>query len=136
MRDRCKQTNDPGGCYELFQNVRKLLEDLNTFTTECSSAPDSIAEVKSALWETAELMVRLSWGDKPPAAFNSKLGWLDVADVALFCRLKARLQLSMGESSWNALREKLMLELPGASNLTRNQVWELILFSENCGRYP
>ena len=136
QRDRCKMTNDPGGCYELFQGVRKLAEDLNTFTVECSAAPASIPEVKTALWETAELMVRLAWGDKPPLTFSSKLGWLDVADVSLFCRLKARLTLVFGEESWNALREKLMVDLPGAKALTRNQVWELILFSENCSRYP
>ena len=136
LRDRCKNTNDPGGCYELFQNMKKLLEDLNTFTTDCASVPGTIPEVKAALWETTELMVRLAWGEKPPSSFNAKLGWLDTADMSLFCRLKARVQTVFGEPAWDKLREKLITDLPGTKELTRTQTWELILFSENCSRYP
>jgi len=136
LRDRCKQTNDPGGCYELFQEMKILLHDLNTLTSACASAAGSLAPVRRALWETLDLMVRLAWGEKPPESYSTKLGWLDSADVNLYCKLKDKAQLIFGESQWDRFREKLMVELPGAKELPRNQVWDLSLFSENCARYP
>ncbi|MBX3021469.1 MAG: hypothetical protein KF799_07290 [Bdellovibrionales bacterium] len=136
LRDRCKATNNPGGCYELFQNMKVLLQDLSAVPSECGSAVGGVTEVNRALWETAELLVRLAWGEKPPASYHQKFGWLDAADINLFCKLKARITYLYGEPAWNSFREKMMAELPGARDLNRNQVWEMILFSENCARYP
>jgi hypothetical protein len=136
LRDRCKRTNDPGGCYELFQGIKVLLTDLSTLTRECSEAASSIDEVKAALKETLDLMVRLAWGEKPPSAYNAKFGWLDTADLSLFCKLKARYQNTYGEEAWNRYRQKLLEDLPGAKELARNEVWDLSIFSENCSRYP
>lgn len=136
QRDRCKSTNSPGGCYELFQGIRTLLQDLATVTSECGSSIGGVKEIKTALWETSELLVRLAWGEKPPSAYHAKFGWLDNADLTLFCKLKARATQMYGESAWNSFREKMMSDLPGTKDLTRNQVWEVVLFSENCARYP
>lgn len=136
LRDRCKVTNNPGGCYELFQAVKILLQDLQTLTNECSSAAGGVAEIKRALWDTTDLLVRLAWGEKPPTSYNSKFGWLDTADISLYCNLKERAQIVFGDSAWNRYRDKMMKELPGASELPRNQVWDMSLFSENCARYP
>lgn len=134
--DRCKGSNNPGGCYEFFQNIRKLLEDFNAVSSECGSAIGKVTEVNKALWEPAELLVRLAWGEKPPPSYNQKFGWLDAADINLFCKLKTRLSYVYGEAAWNSFRERMMNELPGAKDLTRNQVWEMALLSENCARYP
>jgi len=136
LRDRCKQSNDPGGCYELFQSMKILLTDLDTLTRECSGAAGSVAEVKSAMWDTMDLLVRLAWGSKPPTAYTAKFGWLDTADISLFCKLKGRLQNTYGEQAWNNYREKTMRELPGANELPRNEARDLSIFSENCARYP
>ncbi len=136
LRDRCKASNNPGGCYELFQRVKKLLSDLETLTRECVEAGNNISEVKRTLWDTAELMVRLAWSEKPPTTYSTKFNWLDVADVSLFCRLRTRISSIYGESSWESFRERMMRDLPGAKDLARNQVWEFTLFSENCARYP
>ena len=75
-------------------------------------------------------------GEKPPAAYHSKFGWLDTADISLYCKLKGRYQATYGEGAWTSLREKMMKELPGAAEMPRNQVWDMIIFSENCARYP
>lgn len=136
LRDRCKQTNDPGGCYELFRSVKLLLQDLDTLTHDCSSAAGSVKEVKEALWTTMDLLVQLAWGEKPPVAYHAKFGWLDTADITLYCKLKARLQNSFGEAAWEKYRDKMMSELPGAAALPRTQVWDMSIFSENCARYP
>lgn len=136
LRDHCKMTNNPGGCYELFQELKNMLHDLATLTKECSSAVSDIKEYKRALWEPIEIMVRLGWGEAPPASYTAKFGWLDPADLSLFCRMKDRITTFYGDSGWENFREKMMRELPGAKDLPRNQVWDLSIFSENCARYP
>lgn len=136
LRGRCKATNDPGGCYELFRGIKMLLQDMDVLSEACGPAAGSVGEIKKALWETTELLVRLAWGEKPPASYNAKFGWLDVADITLYCKLKARVGAVFGEPAWTAFRERMMKELPQATSLTRNQIWDLSLFSENCARYP
>lgn len=136
LRDHCKLTNNPGGCYELFHAMKALLHDLGTLTNECGPVVGSINEYKRALTETSELMVRLAWGEKAPSAPNAKFGWLDTADISFFCQLKDRYTRFYGDQAWENFRERMMRELPGAKDLPRNQVWDLILFSENCAHYP
>lgn len=136
LRDHCKMTNTPGGCYELFQEVKMLLQDLSAMPENCGGTAGSIPEVKRVLWETAELLVELAWGSAPPSAYSAKFGWLEASDLSLFCRLKTRIVGAFGESSWTSFRERMMTELPGAKDLPRNQVWDMTIFSENCSRYP
>jgi hypothetical protein len=136
LREGCKAANNPGGCYELFQKTRDLLDNLGTLPNECMAAGGDITEVHDAVWQMAELMTRLAWGEKPPTSYYAKFRWLDTADVSLFCKLKAKIGQLYGESAFNTFRERMMRELPGAKDLTRNQVWEMSLFSENCSRYP
>jgi len=136
LRDLCKNSNNPGGCYEYFQEMRTLLADLANFTGECASTSGKIREVKRALWETSELMVRAAWGDSPPAMYSAKFAWLDVADMSFYCKLKARIELTYGADAWAQFREGLFAKLPGVKGLNRSQIWELSLFSENCSRYP
>ncbi len=136
MRNHCKLTNDPGGCYELFLEMKRLLNDFNTVSGDCGSAAGSVAEHKKALWETVELLVRFAWGEKAPEAYHAKFGWLDKADMSLFCNLKSKIVSFYGEPAWASFREKMMRELPGAKDAARNHVWDMSLFSENCARYP
>jgi hypothetical protein len=136
LRDHCKRTNDPGGCYELFQEIKIMNHDLGMLTSECQPVVADIKEYKRAMWETVETLVRLAWGESPPASYTSKFGWLDSADLSLFCNLKDRIVAAYGEDQWDSFRERMMSELPGTKDLPRNQVWDLSIFSENCARYP
>lgn len=136
LYENCLDTNSPGGCYEYFGQVRTVLHDLEPFTGECLATPKSIKEVDFLLWKTAELMVRSAWGEAPPSSYHAKFGWLDTADIALFCKLKSRIIAVYGQSKYDAFQNKMMLELPGAKDLPRNQIWDMTVFSENCARYP
>lgn len=136
LRDHCRASNNPGGCYELFQQIKTMLVDLSTINQECQAAVGRISEINKALWDTLELILRLAWGEKPPEAYHAKFGWLDTADISLFCKLKSRVSTVYGEDAWVRFREKMMLELPGAKDMPRNQVWDMSIFSENCARYP
>lgn len=136
LHDYCKTTNNPGGCFELFSEVKTLLRDLGTLTEECTGAASGVPEIRAVLWQTLDLLVRLAWGEKPPVAYHAKFGWLDTADISLYCSLKDRVVATFGEREFSAYREKLMRELPGSETLTRTQIWDMSLFSENCARYP
>ena len=96
----------------------------------------STPEYSRALWESSELLILMAWGEKPPAAYNSKMGWLEISDISLFCKMHERIGALYGEKTWDLFRERIMRELPGAKDLARNQVWDLSIFSENCARYP
>lgn len=134
--EHCKITNSPGGCLELFQLTKRMLDDLNAVPSECRSTVASQTEVRRAILYASELLVRLAWGERPPQTYSQKFGWLDVADVSLFCRLKDRQTDYFGQNSWNNLREKLLKELPGVNTISRSQAWDLSILSENCIRYP
>lgn len=136
LLEHCKATNNPGGCYELFQEVKTLIRDIQTVPSECSYRVGALTEVRQALWDTAELLVRLGWGEKPPATYYSKFGWLDKADISFFCSLKGRITDIYGNSQWEQFRERIFKQLPGAEQMARNQVWDMSIFSENCARYP
>ena len=136
LRDQCDDTNDPGGCYELFQELKKFLHDLDSLTAECSTALADTKVYSLALSQSLEKMVRIAWGSAPPASYTVKFGWLDKADLTLFFRLKDRYVTFYGDEGWSKFRERIMQSLPGAKDLSRNQIWDLSIFSENCARYP
>lgn len=131
----CKSTNTPGGCYELFRDLKHMISDLKNVPRECGSAVGEMTEVKKAIWESAELLVRIAWGFKPPQTYYEKFSWLDSADMALFCQLKDTAENLYGANSWTNFRERMFNELPGAKELPRNQVWENMILSVNCAKY-
>ncbi len=136
LRDQCLNTNSPGGCYELFQEIKLLLQDLSAVPNSCAQQAGAVKEVKEAVWESTEILVKLAWGHTPPSAYHAKFNWLDTADISLFCRLKNRIVVTYGDTAWNSFRERMMTSLPGAKDLPRNRVWDMSIFSENCARYP
>lgn len=131
----CKSTNTPGGCYELFMDLKRLLADLKNVPRECGSNIGSLSEVKKAIWESTELLVRMAWGEKPPETYYEKFAWLDSADIALFCSLKSTIENLYGIEEWTRFREKMFTALPGSKDLPRNQVWETMILSVNCAKY-
>jgi len=134
--DHCKITNSPGGCYELFQETKMMLRDVGAVPSDCLSRLGEIAEVKKALTEVVELLVRLAWGEKPPGTYYQKFGWLDTADISLYCQLKDATTKVYGDEKWDSFREKMFKDLKGADKMNRNEIWDMTLFSENCARYP
>lgn len=136
LYDQCLTSGDPGGCYEYFNQLRIFLHDLEAFGEECKAAPAKIDEVNKILWPAWKLMVQIAWGEKPPQAYNAKFNWLDPADLNLFCRLKFRIQQVYGDSSYQQTLREFAPTLPGAKELTFNQIWDMAIFSENCARYP
>lgn len=133
--ESCRQADTPGACYELFSKMRILMRDLQTVPKECASRVGKLEEIKNAMWSTVRLMTNSAWGKAPPSSFQEKYGWLDQADIALYCSLKFQIIRFYGESEWASYRETLFTSLPGAKDLQRKEVWEKMLLSEDCRSY-
>lgn len=135
LYEYCKQGTSPGACYELFAQLRTLLRDLDTVPAACSSAVGGSDQVREALWKSVELIVRLAWGDKPPGSVAEKFGWLDTADLALFCGLRQHITTYYGDGAWDGFQERMFKDLPGAKDVPRKAAWDTMILSEICNRY-
>ncbi|MCB0407011.1 MAG: hypothetical protein KDD34_02340, partial [Bdellovibrionales bacterium] len=131
----CKISNSPGGCFEYFMKMKKLLVDVRAVPDECLDTLSGVTAYKKALWDTVLLLAQLAWGEKPPETYYEKFNWLTPADLSLFCDLKRTLQLSYGTSAWNSFQEEIMRNYPGASALDRKSIWEKSILSVNCSQY-
>ena len=135
LRDRCIGSNSPGGCLPWFDRLKRMVDALEQGSSDCEEAVAQTAPVPKVLFESLEWMVILAWGEKPPVNFYEKSGWLDAPDLALFCRMKMFAQRVFPPGRWSAFQEKMFSELPGAKQMTRQEVWDLMLLSLNCQGY-
>lgn len=131
----CQNSNSTGGCYEFFFKFRTMLRALNTVSQECQKPVGAIKEVKDSLWKTVEIMIRIAWGEQPPKGIYDKYSWMDTSDMNLFCQIKSLNQRLYPEKTWVSFREKMMKELPGTNQLSRNKVWKLTILSDNCSQF-
>jgi hypothetical protein len=122
----------PGACYPLFSKVRGVMRGLRDLDGSCRAEVAGRNEVKESLVSTFELLVKLAWGGKPPVDYIERRGWLDNADVSLFCDLQALTRLLYTDPAMDRLRERIMSELPKAGDLSRKDLWDRSLFSETC----
>ena len=136
LLNQCKISNNPGGCYQYFFEMRRLFQALKAVPEECNKEVASLREVKSSVEEAIELMAQIAWGEKPPETYYEKFNWLDPAAISLFCRLKFVMTDSYGKSTWDRFQEKVMMASPGAKDISRTQMWEKSIFSVNCTQYP
>lgn len=135
LSDMCKRTNSPGGCYELFYQVKQALQGIEGLNHECRQPVAELPAVKRLVWSTLDLMVNIAWSEKPPANYNERLNWLSVDDLFVFCRLKLWALLLYNSEPWESFREKTLNQLPGSQQLSRTDKWQLSLFSLNCQNY-
>ena len=128
----CKTSNSPGGCFELFDKLKKLSVDLRTIPTQCAQAAAGDTAVKEWVWKNLKLMTQISWGDRSPASNGGKHSWYDASDISLYCDLKENAVRLFGNESFSEWREAQMLGFPQAEKLTRDQVWQKSIFSTSC----
>lgn len=135
LRDRCITTNAPGGCLLWLDRLKRMVDDIEQGASDCEVTVANTSPVPKVLFESLEWLVVIAWGEKPPVNFYEKAGWLDSPDLALFCRMKLLAQRVFAPSRWTDFQEKMFKELPGAKDLNRNEVWDLMLLSLNCTGY-
>jgi hypothetical protein len=131
--DLCKSSNEPGGCFDLFLNLRTMAETLERMPKNCSSAVGADAQIKKWILKSLTLMVQIAWGEGGPGVYISrKHGWLDASDFRLYCRLKNLSVRFYGQDGFETLRESVMSALPGADKMSREQRWSRSIFSSPC----
>ena len=135
QRETCKRANGPGGCYELFTQIRKLIHSVQGAPRDCRKQIANIPQVKKALWQTSRLFVQLAWGAEPPTSTYEKVGWFDYSDINLFCRMQDRMKELYGARAWHGLQEEMFVKLPKAKTIQRERAWSLMLLSVKCSQY-
>lgn len=149
----CKQGNGPGGCFELFRTLRKVLREVRQFDDSCNADLAGIGEVRAAIEGPMALMVQVAWGEQPPENPEKRFGWFEAADVALFCQLRATYLRLYGEEEFRNFQTGVSANLPGEAPvfengvctncqyrkkagavMTPNEALRLSLFSAPCNR--
>ena len=132
----CKKNNSPGSCYGLFSKARKFISDFKLVSVSCRKDFAGLSAVRKKLFSLYSLMIRLAWGDKPPTAYQDKLGWFSDVDLSLFCLIKKEILYFYGSAELKAEGPKIFKKLPGAESLSLKKIKELSILSENCAHYP
>lgn len=133
MLEHCKIDNGPGGCFDWFLNVRKLVETLERYPRECRIHAAEDEAIKAWLMRALSLFVQIAWGDGKVSAYSvRRQGWLDTADFRLYCRAKNVAESYYGADHWAQFRESMLVQLPEASELTREVRWNRSLFAQSC----
>jgi hypothetical protein len=135
LYDLCVSETGPGGCFELFEGLKKLNADLRNIPYECSERAGSETEIKKWLTDSMKLMVRIAWGERMPAAHTLKNGWFDASELALFCDMKKSWVKMYGNEAYTVWREDLIKTLPKSDQLAREQVWQRSLLSTPCDSF-
>lgn len=150
-KESCQIGNSAGSCYEYFAVLKKLATDVSKSSSECTAQLFEINEVKTALNDGIELLVRLAWGNIPPEQGLARFGWLQESEISVFCHLKNVFIRANGEEAWTLLRRKISAKLPGeeaplssdptqavvelkkaTAVLSEEEIWSRSLFSVRC----
>ncbi|MEN0058818.1 MAG: hypothetical protein AAGB31_08290 [Bdellovibrio sp.] len=153
-KEACQLGNSAGSCYEYFLVLKKVADDVGKVSAQCVREMFGVAEVKSAMNDGLEMMVRLAWGVKPPEPGVERFGWMQEAEISIFCRLKNIYIRANGEEAWTNLRRTLSAKLPGEEpvpstdpsqvsveprgahlTLSEQDIWNRSLFSVRCENF-
>jgi len=109
----CQHGNSAGACYEYFNVLKKLANDILLANSECLPELYNLSEVKQAMNDGLEMMVRMAWGSRPPESPVEKNGWLQESELVTFCRIQRVTNAAIGAESYSQLKKKIIKKLPG-----------------------
>lgn len=133
--NNCKAGASHGACRYLFDGLKRMLEDVRMVPSECRESIAGVGELKASLFQVADLFPRLAWGEKAPSSAYDRLGWYDSFHMYIYCSIRRTATELYGKESWDELSSKLLMELPQANQLGRNDAWARSLMSVNCDQY-
>ena len=133
--EQCKLSNAPGGCYDLFGRLRRLLRHFRLVSSDCTSQLSSLKEVKKILFGQLQIMTLLSWREEILAGKVSKFNWLSSADMTLFCRIKNKVILFYGRPLYSQFEQGVIKSLPGSEKQSPDFIKKKTIFSEPCSKY-
>lgn len=147
----CKLSNGPGGCYDFFQILKKIVKDTKTSLSECASYFAEELIIRSSIQQGIELLALMAWGEKPPERGVTRFGWLQSSDILLFCEIKSLFIQMYGRDEYEALRSLISNKFPAepktyengectncselkmaTETMPHDEVWARSLFSTRC----
>ena len=128
----CRKKSSPGSCYQMFAKARRLVNDFNIVSVECTKGLGQVSQVRKVLFQVYDLMIRLAWQKPSSHEVPVKLNWLTEADVDLFCRLKQISEDLYGPATLSQWEQKVFKKLPDTNTLSEDQIRDRSLVSENC----
>ena len=131
-KERCMKGASQGSCLQWFESLKRLDSELLSSPSTCTADILAISEISKILTESLQIMVRLAWGPKAPESAYDKNSWFQSFHLRSFCNLRDWYSSAKGKEAWIDLRESLMDELPGASELSRKEVWSRSILSTSC----
>lgn len=132
--DVCKAGNSAGSCLEMFDYVRRVLNELESMPLECHPEIGALLEVKKSVTTVLTLVTEIAWGSKPPADDFDRRAWLDTAHIATLCDLVHFQKSLYGEDEWIGYVETRLQTLPGAKDIPREEAWAKMILSVPCRR--
>ncbi len=131
----CKGDNSPGGCFEYFENLKKLTVDLTNIPEQCAAKAAEEPQIQTWVQRSLKLMVQMAWGERAPASYVQKNGWFDASDISLFCDLKRSAIRIFGNDVYSQWREEILMSVPDYEKIGREQAWQKSLVSTPCDHY-
>ena len=134
--ETCRKTVSPGGCYEYFSYLRRLLRDFRLVSTDCLKEVSLIEEVKQHLLIGTKLMVLIAWREEALTGQVDKFNWLNRTDMSLFCTLKKQITLFYGNPTWLSFEDSVLKQLPLSQKVSLQYLKKFSILSEPCSIYP
>ena len=131
----CRETNTPGGCYEMFFHLQTTLTHFYLVAKECIEPFSKQSKVKKKLLEGLEWMVRLAWREEALSGKVDKFNWLGPSDMNLFCNLKDRVIVFYGRKTFNNFEKQLLSSLSSDKTASPEIVKKKSILSEYCANY-
>ena len=136
--DNCRNSNNAGGCYDFFVNLKDVLRELDNTPPQCYADFGERTVIKETLWKSMELITRLAWGERIPASFQAAGGWLDNSNLAIVCELKDTITKFYSYGGKNPIANfarKTVPVLPGAAQIPFDRAWPLTILAKSCVGY-
>ncbi len=108
----CQSRATAGACLEYFDILKKLSNDLLGSDQVCMADLADIDQVRIALKDGLEIMVRLAWGFEIPKDDGSKVSWFQESDLVIYCKINRVLRSSLSEEDFQSLQKRIIKKLP------------------------
>ena len=131
----CRDTNSPGGCYDLFSYLNRTLKNFYLVSQECLPSLSNKTNIKKIMLEGMELMVQLAWREEVLSGKVDKFNWLGYADMTLFCDLKDRIIAFYGHSTFDNFEKTLLAKFSADKPVNPTLVRKKSILSEYCTNY-
>lgn len=134
--DNCRTSNTPGACFDWLKGLKGLMRDIHFLPSECQSRMSELeplgAHLKNSIW----LFGHISWNDNPVVR-KGILNWLDVEDMAVFCKTKKEIIRLYGDEYWKKIQEMTLQDLMRTKKIedqkvNREEAWERSILSHSC----